>query len=587
MFGWNSAKRDTQGQPCPETEELKTKWTAINKVMAVIEFDCNGHILSANDNFLAATGYGLDAIINQHHQMFVAPELASSNEYEQFWRRLRSGEFVSGRFLRYRQNGDPIWLEASYNPVFNSDGSVRKIVKFATDISEAVQANADASGQLKAIDRAMAVIEFDLNGIILKANDNFCGAVGYDADELRGQHHRIFVEPSFARSDEYQAFWRRLAAGEFISGTIKRLNKAGEVLWLEATYNPIYNAEGRVYKIVKYATDVGSSETTQELQSAMLEATKALENIAAGRLDQQAKMQIDTSRETMFSDMIDNLSNAINSTVTTLDNVVTEVLQMAKEVSNASDEVAKGSNDMNSRTQDMAAALEQTSSSMEEMTSTVHANTESANKANRLAAQARDEAQSGGQVAQQTVNAMEMISQSSKEIAEIIALVDGIAFQTNLLALNAAVEAARAGEQGRGFAVVAGEVRNLAQKSAEASKDIKALIEQSTRNVESGTKYVNETGTVLASINDVVQQVAEIIDNIAGSSREQTAGIEQISGALTNLDGVTQVNAALVEEASAAAQVLNNQAVGLSRLMSYFQSDQTTGQAMQHGPHSI
>ncbi len=253
-----------------------------------------------------------------------------------------------------------------------------------------------------------------------------------------------------------------------------------------------------------------------------------------------------------------------------LRSVVGEVGQSASSIADASGEISAGNTDLSQRTEEQASSLEETASSMEELTSTVQRNADNARQASQLASAARDEAESSGEVVERTVNAMTEINQASKKIADIIGLVDEIAFQTNLLALNAAVEAARAGEQGRGFAVVAGEVRNLAQRSANAAKEIKELIQDSVGKVEEGSRLVDQSGETLGKIVKGVKQVSDIVAEIAAASVEQSSGIEQVNKAIMQMDEVTQQNAAMVEEIAASSSALSEQAKTLDELVAFF-----------------
>jgi methyl-accepting chemotaxis protein len=250
------------------------------------------------------------------------------------------------------------------------------------------------------------------------------------------------------------------------------------------------------------------------------------------------------------------------------------VIQMLQETSRqvevGAQEISKGNVDLSERTEQQASNLEETASSMEEMTATVKNNAENAAQANRLATEARDRAERGGKVSELAVSAMGQINSSSKKIADIIGVIDEIAFQTNLLALNAAVEAARAGEQGRGFAVVAAEVRNLASRSAAAAKEIKSLIQDSVTKVNEGTQFVGDSGKVLGEIVSAVKKVTDMVAEIAMSSREQALGIEQVNRAMTSMDTMTQQNSALVEEASAATQALSQHATNLAELIARY-----------------
>ena len=265
---------------------------------------------------------------------------------------------------------------------------------------------------------------------------------------------------------------------------------------------------------------------------------------------------------------------AIRDMATQLKEMVSQVTQSTSQVSSAAAEIAQGSADLSQRTEEQASALEETASSMEELTSTVKQSAENAGQANQLAGSARNQAEQGGQVVDQAVTAMAAINQSSRKIADIIGVIDEIAFQTNLLALNAAVEAARAGEQGRGFAVVAGEVRKLAQRSADAAKEIKALITDSVAKVEDGSKLVDRAGQTLREIMTSVKKVSDIVAEMAAAAREQASGIEQVNKAILQMDQVTQQNAALVEETASASQSMGEQARELQHLMEFFKIDQ-------------
>ncbi|WP_207864219.1 PAS domain-containing methyl-accepting chemotaxis protein [Pseudomonas sp. 58(2021)] len=229
---------------------------ALGRSMAVVEFDLDGKVLRANDNFLATMGYSAEQLLMKSHREFCSSALTNSAEYSQFWSQLRAGKFVSGTFQRVNSMGQNVWLEASYNPVIDERGQVITIVKYALDVTEKVVQEALNRGKLAALDRAMAVIEFDLSGNILSANDNFLHTMGYALNELKGKHHRLFCEASLINGSDYSDFWRRLNAGEFFSGQFKRIGKHGRVVWLEATYNPVYDATGKLSKIVKFASDI-------------------------------------------------------------------------------------------------------------------------------------------------------------------------------------------------------------------------------------------------------------------------------------------------------------------------------------------
>ncbi|PHS04017.1 MAG: chemotaxis protein [Blastopirellula sp.] len=242
----------------------KGVFDALSKAQAVIEFNMDGTIITANDNFLGAVGYSLNEIQGQHHRMFVESSFAQSGEYKAFWDKLNDGIFESAEYKRIGKGGKEIWIQASYNPILDLNGKPFKVVKYATDVTEQKLKNADSDGQIEAIGKAQAVIEFNMDGTIITANDNFLGAVGYTLDEIQGQHHRMFVESSFAQSGEYRAFWDKLNKGVYEAAEYKRIGKGGKEIWIQASYNPILDLNGKPFKVVKYATDV----TEQKLKNA-------------------------------------------------------------------------------------------------------------------------------------------------------------------------------------------------------------------------------------------------------------------------------------------------------------------------------
>ncbi len=665
---------------------------AINRSQAVIEFDLEGTILTANGNFLKTLGYELDEIRGHHHSMFVEPAQRESAEYKRFWEKLGRGEFEAAQYLRIGKGGRRVWIQATYNPVFDAEGRPARVIKFATDITAQKHLESESKGVHDAIDRVSAVIEFELDGTILTANANFLKVLGYGLEEIRGRHHSMFVDPAQRDSAEYKLFWEKLGRGHFDAGRYMRIGRDGRQVWLQASYNPIFNAEGRAYKVMKFATDITAEITASHLSAVYRGALdNATANVmvadndcniiymnraastlmAAGESDFRkdlpafnaaklvggnidafhrnpahqrrmlaglngtftSKLKIggrtmritanpmsnpagtrigtvvewgdltqELATETEVQDMVtavlagdlgkriamagksgfhQNLSQGINSIADSMVKVVAETQNAAQEISRGADEISQGSMNLSQRTEEQASSLEQTASSMEQMTSTVRQNADNAGQANQLAVAARDQAEKGGAVVARAVTAMGQINESSRKIADIIGVIDEIAFQTNLLALNAAVEAARAGEQGRGFAVVAAEVRSLAGRSATAAKEIKALIQDSVKKVEEGSSLVTQSGGTLEQIVGSVKKVTDIVGEIAAASREQSSGIEQVNKAVMQLDELTQQNAALVEQSSAASQAMAEQARGLNHSMTRFRLERSAGAVLQ------
>ena len=554
---------------------------AINKAQAVIEFTLDGKILRANDNFLNTLGYTLQEVAGQHHSMFVDAAYRQSSDYRLFWDKLARGEYDAGQYKRIGKGGREVWIQASYNPILGPDGKPFKVVKYATDITEQVIKNADFSGQLDAINKAQAVIEFTLDGKILRANDNFLNTLGYSAHEITGQHHSMFVELTHRQSPDYRMFWDKLGRGEYDSGQYKRIGKGGKEVWIQASYNPILGPDGKPFKVVKYATDITEQvKASQVLQAAVRETqdvvTAAKENDLRNRIPLEGK-----------TGDIAQLCDGINGLLDTMSAMIGEISETSQTLTVAAREIASGNTDLSQRTEQQAASLEETAASMEELTNTVRQNAENAQQANKLTSSASEVAIKGGSVVSEVVQTMDGITQASRKIADIIGVIDEIAFQTNILALNAAVEAARAGDQGRGFAVVAAEVRNLAQRSANAAKEIKGLISDSVSKVESGSRLVDTAGKTMEDIVQSVRRVTDIMSEISAASQEQRGGIEQVNNAIVQMDKVTQQNAALVEEAAAAAKSMEDQTGAMAQMVAQFKlSDEFAG-ASQSRPAPV
>lgn len=450
--------------------DLVGQLNAISKSQAVIEFNLDGTVITANENFLRALGYSLIEIQGQHHRMFVDDAERNSAGYAQFWARLNHGDFQGGEYKRIAKGGREVWIQATYNPIFDPDGNPFKVVKYATDITEQKLRTADLAGQMAAIQKSYAVIEFKTDGTILGANDKFLKMMGYTLAEIREKHHSLFVDATEKKGPAYREFWTALNRGEIQAAEYKRIGKGGQPIWVQASYNPILDVNGKPCKIVQFATDVTA----------------------------QAKARIEMAE---VVETLNHSSRNLNTLSQQLGSSAEETSSQATLVSAASEQVSMSVQTVASGTEEMTASIREIAKS---------------------ASEAASVSEAAVKVADATNTTIAKLGESSLEIGKVIKVITSIAQQTNLLALNATIEAARAGEAGKGFAVVANEVKELAKATAKATEDIGQKIEA----IQSDTKGAV---SAISQITGIINQINDISGAIAAAVEEQTATTTEMS----------------------------------------------------------
>ena len=537
------------------SKSTKEVYTALDRSCAIIQFDLKGTILETNDNFCKTMGYAAAELVGKHHSMFCDPEDVKSPDYARFWADLAAGTYKSGEFRRLDKAGKDIWLEASYNPV-PVGGRPHRVVKVASDITARKLASLEAEARMAALSRVQAVIEFTPGGEILDANENFLKVFGYTLAEIRGKHHRMLCPPDFTGSPAYGQLWERLRGGEFVAQEFERRSKSGAPVWIQASYNPVTDGRGRVCKVVKFATDITGRITAADRLASGLQALA--ERNLAFRIDQP------------FIPALDRVRNDFNTSAGILQDALLRVLESGDMISERAGTLLGLNSDLADRTGKQAAAVEETTAAMQQIAINIKDNTHRAEEMGDIVKEAQVSANRSGEVVGKTISAMGAIEESSQRISSIIGVIDEIAFQTNLLALNAGVEAARAGEAGKGFAVVAQEVRELAQRSGNAAKEIKTLINASSDQVRSGVALVDESGKVLSTIASQVDRIGANIAAIVVSTREQATGLDEINRAIKDIDRSAHENREMVNRSRTASESLAGDAEDLRRMVGAF-----------------
>ncbi|TWB16885.1 methyl-accepting chemotaxis sensory transducer with Pas/Pac sensor [Nitrospirillum amazonense] len=465
--------------------------TALDRSQAVIEFAMDGTVLTANKNFLKAMGYTLAEIQGKPHGMFVEEAERNGAAYKAFWEALRRGEYQAAQFKRIGKGGKDVWIEASYNPILDTKGRPLKVVKYATDVTAQKMEYADLHGQMDAIRKSQAVIEFTMDGTVLTANEGFLNTLGYTLAEAQGKPHAMFVDAAYRDSADYRAFWEALRRGEYQAAQFRRLGKGGKEVWIEASYNPIFDLNGRPFKVVKYATDI-----TRQVQ------------------------------------MLADLKVLIDKNFGEIDHAMDQTTQQSGDALTAAGETSGAVQMMASSAEELAASIREISQSM---------------------AQSRTAAESAAELADKADASTQRLAEVARSMEGVVEAIRGIAGQINLLALNATIEAARAGDAGKGFAVVATEVKNLATQSANATQQISDEIEgmqavsvevvgalstirQSIgivrEYVTSTAGAVEEQSAVTRNMSSSMQCMAVAVETVTNNLGSIAAAIGQVGGAV-------------------------------------------------------
>lgn len=571
--------------------EVASQIAAIGKSQAVIEFKMDGSILTANDHFLHAMGYTLDEIKGKHHSMFVDEGYRQSGAYREFWAKLNRGEYITDEFKRIGRGGKEVWIQASYNPIQDLNGKPFKVVKYATDVTEQKLATADSAGQLAAITKSQAVIEFKMDGTIVTANDNFLKVMGYTLNEVKGQHHSMFVEEAYRQSFPYREFWAKLNRGEYHADEFKRIGKGGKEIWIQASYNPILDLNGKPFKVVKYATDItqqvltkqGIAETAEREKVAAQELKQKVDSILSvvaaatkGDLTQEIKIkgsdaigQMGEGLSQFFADLRKSLGS-IGASAVNLAAASEELTTVSHQMSANAEETSAQARVVSSATTQVSQNLQTVATGSEEMGASIKEIAKNATEAARVAT-------SAVKVAETATNTVSKLGESSTEIGQVIKVITSIAQQTNLLALNATIEAARAGEAGKGFAVVANEVKELAKETAKATEDISRKIEAIQSDTKSAVEAIASISGVINQINDISNTIATAVEEQNATTNEMSRNVSEAahgSGEITsNIAGVAQAAESTSHGAAdtqKAAQQLVETSAELRRLVERF-----------------
>jgi methyl-accepting chemotaxis protein len=571
--------RKSSAAPKAKKETGESQFGAINRALAVIEFDLNGIVTHANDNFLGAMGYELDEIRGRHHRQFVDEAHRNTPEYAEFWKRLGRGEVMTGEFKRIAKGGRVVYIQASYTPVLDANGTPVKIIKFAADVTETAVRR--LRNEAVAAEKAAIVENAPIN--IMLANSD--GVIVYmnpaSRTTLKTIESQLPIKVDTIVGSSYDVFHKNPSHQRKLLNDPRNLPYTAEIQvgkdTLSLTASAIFDVAG-AYTGPMIAWDVITEKKEaekrnrenqererreqEELQKKVDDLLNVVNHAAGG----------DLTREVSFNgtDAIGQLASGLKRMIGDLRGIISQVVEGAAQFTEGSRVVSESAQSLASGAQTQSASVEEMSASVEELTRSIEAVRDNAGESNRMAKETSTLAEEGGRAVRKSVEAMERIKASSSQISEIIQVISEIASQTNLLALNAAIEAARAGEHGMGFAVVADEVRKLAERSSQAAKEISTLIKESTERVEEGAVLSEKTGESLSKIIQGVDGTAKRIGEIANATVEQAQSANEVASAIQQVSRVTEQSAAGSEEMASSSEQLGAQASALRELVSRF-----------------
>jgi methyl-accepting chemotaxis protein len=621
---------------------------AISKAQAVIEFKMDGTILTANENFLHAMGYTLEEVKGKHHSMFVEESYRQSPAYREFWAKLNRGEYEADEFKRIGKGGKEVWIQASYNPILDGDGKPFKVVKYATEVTQQKLTNADYAGQIGAIGKSQAVIEFKMDGTIVTANDNFLRVLGYTLDEVKGRHHSMFVDEAYRNSADYREFWAKLNRGEFVADEFKRVGKGGKEAWIQASYNPILDLNGKPFKVVKYASDL----TPQKLAlNAMISDVAMLSQAAvegklatradAGKHSGQYQKIVQGVNETLdavivplnlaarYVDMISKgetppqITENYQGEFNTIKNNLNALVASMNEITAAAEEIANGNltvamkerspqdklmqalasmvsgitrvvSDIRTIASEVASASGAISTTSVEVSKGASSQAASAEQASSSMEQMvsnikqnADSAQQTDKIANKSANDAQ---ESGKSVVEAVAAMKEIASRVSIIE-----EIARQTNLlALNAAIEAARAGEHGKGFAVVAAEVRKLAERSQKaageiNQLSGTtvKVSEKAGEMLSKLVPDIQRTAELVQEIAAASKEQDTGAEQINKALVQLEKVIQQNASASEEMAATTEQLSSQSDQLVSALAFFRTGDDGHAAMRSAPKAV